>query len=138
MYVKNGFRLSSRTYPPSSDDMLKSDSKSGTTGTPASELAWVTVTHPDQVKNRTFQKKIHNHVMKDIGMSRRRKPKRAQDTSDVPPSGLDINKLSDAHPSPMTDRSLLTRGVSARYQRLHGYCMHQSRTSMQSRPTLIE
>ncbi|EMR68546.1 hypothetical protein UCREL1_4456 [Eutypa lata UCREL1] len=106
--------------------MLKSDSKSGTTGTPASELAWVTVTHPDQVKNRTFQKKIHNHVMKDIGMSRRRKPKRAQDTSDVPPSGLDINKLSDAHPSPMTDRSLLTRGVSARYQRLHGYSLRDN------------
>ncbi|KAI1773841.1 hypothetical protein F4818DRAFT_443146 [Hypoxylon cercidicola] len=50
----------------------------------APKLALVTVTHPDQIKDRTLQRTIHNHVMRDIGASRRRAPRRAQATLNVP------------------------------------------------------
>jgi len=44
--------------------------------TSAPELAFVCVTHPDEIKNRNTQKKIHRDVMKDIGFARRRRPRR--------------------------------------------------------------
>ena len=41
---------------------------------PAPELAFVCVTHPDEIRDRNTQRKIHRHVMKDIGAARRRRP----------------------------------------------------------------
>ncbi|KAF5551011.1 hypothetical protein FPHYL_9240 [Fusarium phyllophilum] len=37
-----------------------------------SKLEFVSVSHPDEVKNRHNKRKIHQHVMKDIGLSRRK------------------------------------------------------------------
>lgn len=39
----------------------------------APDLAFVSVTHPDQLKDRSRQRKVRRHVMKDIGFARRRK-----------------------------------------------------------------
>ncbi|RSL58260.1 hypothetical protein CEP54_007892 [Fusarium duplospermum] len=36
---------------------------------------FVSITRPDQIKDRNMQKKINRHVMKPIGLARRRKPK---------------------------------------------------------------
>ncbi|RTE72273.1 hypothetical protein BHE90_013334 [Fusarium euwallaceae] len=36
---------------------------------------FVSITRPDQIKDRNTQKKINRHVMKPIGLARRRKPK---------------------------------------------------------------
>jgi hypothetical protein len=37
-----------------------------------SKLEFVSVSHPDEVKNQHNKRKIHQHVMKDIGLSRRK------------------------------------------------------------------
>ncbi|KAI1040129.1 hypothetical protein LB505_012365 [Fusarium chuoi] len=37
-----------------------------------SKLEFVSVSHPDEVKSRHIKRKIHQHVMKDIGLSRRK------------------------------------------------------------------
>ncbi|KAH7241155.1 uncharacterized protein BKA55DRAFT_113581 [Fusarium redolens] len=36
------------------------------------KLEFISVSHPDEVKNRHNKRKIHQHVMKDIGFSRRK------------------------------------------------------------------
>jgi hypothetical protein len=36
------------------------------------KLEFISVSHPDEVKNRHNKRKIHQHVMKDIGLSRRK------------------------------------------------------------------
>ena len=40
----------------------------------AAGLEFVTISHPDDIKDRNTRRKISRHVMKDIGASRRRKP----------------------------------------------------------------
>lgn len=40
----------------------------------AAGLEFVTISHPDDIRERNTRRKISRHVMKDIGASRRRKP----------------------------------------------------------------
>ncbi|KAL6407270.1 putative short chain type protein [Ilyonectria robusta] len=40
------------------------------------QLVFVTVAHPNEMKDRNTQRKISRHVMKEIGRSRRRKPRK--------------------------------------------------------------
>ncbi|KAF5006464.1 hypothetical protein FDECE_7151 [Fusarium decemcellulare] len=42
---------------------------------PKSNLMFVNVTRPDEIKDRKTQRKIHRHVMKPIGLTRRKKPR---------------------------------------------------------------
>lgn len=56
------------------------------TSTP--ELVFVTVAHPNEMKDRNTQRKISRHVMKEIGRSRRRKLRKDQlvfSTPEKPP-----------------------------------------------------
>ncbi|XXH01014.1 hypothetical protein Hte_007365 [Hypoxylon texense] len=63
----------------------------------AQHLAWVTVTHPDQIKDRTLQRRIHNHVMREIGVSRRRTPRRPQVRLNVPSNFGPDRAISSVH-----------------------------------------
>ncbi|KAJ3459254.1 hypothetical protein MRS44_015327 [Fusarium solani] len=42
---------------------------------PKADLMFVSITRPDQIKDRNTQRKINRHVMKPIGLARRRKQK---------------------------------------------------------------
>ncbi|KAH7131038.1 hypothetical protein EDB81DRAFT_859671 [Dactylonectria macrodidyma] len=59
---------------------------------PAPELVFVTVTHPNEIKSRDTQRKISRHVMKEIGISRRRRPRDdhvvANSASEIPTTAI--------------------------------------------------
>lgn len=66
----------------------------------APELVFVTVAHPNEMKDRNTQRKISRHVMKDIGRSRRRKPQKDQ---------LVLNSTPEKPPSPESREAVATQ-----------------------------
>jgi hypothetical protein len=70
--------------------------------TSAPELAFVSITQPDETKDRNLRRKIHRHVMKNIGLTRRRRPRKEQ---------IALNLISEkpTSPNPESDKTVLPR-----------------------------
>lgn len=134
-----------------STGLSKPAPKSQRRKTHISSLAFVSVTHPNQLKDRKTQKLINQHVMKDIGRSRRRRPrnekillefKKEEPTRDAvqlsiiilrqhtasPQQNLDMafSKLSSRLlPSPDADYQLHSQLISTRSRQLMKFCMYR-------------
>jgi hypothetical protein len=74
MLLHLNFNRASAMESSRSAQLQRQASTSRVSKTSAPELAFVCVTHPDEIKDRNTQRKIHRHVMKDIGFARRRRP----------------------------------------------------------------
>lgn len=63
---------------------------------------FVSVAHPDDLKKRETRRRIGQHVMKDIGLSRRKSKPKKRETESLPQSGskdetaVQVNGLSKA------------------------------------------
>lgn len=98
-------------------------------------LEFVTICHPDDIKERNTRRKISRHVMKDIGASRRRKRVHdgALSKSQFPePSNSDgTGALSISEPQDIPPRdpfelspiSILSRHFAARAQKISRFCI---------------
>lgn len=93
---------------PSSQQRLASTSRPSKLPAPQPDLVFVSVSHPDEIKDRTTNRKIRRHVMKEIGLSRRKNPLKgrmamSRPSDDPTPSG---SESSTAVMVPRPDRPL--------------------------------
>ncbi|KAH6873837.1 hypothetical protein B0T10DRAFT_588570, partial [Thelonectria olida] len=87
------------------------------------KFEWVSITHPSEIKHRHAQKKIHRHVMKGIGFSRRRAPMKIPLTLNLPTGNA--SRFLHTLPSPTIDLSLSSPRQWARAQRLFQFLHKQ-------------
>jgi hypothetical protein len=105
---------------------------------------FVSITRPDQIKDRNTQRKINRHVMKPIGLARRRKQKNGQielalkpvetpSSTAVAPWQADDNieyasrLYMQSIPSPMSaDQDLNYRHFSSRAYKIIAFCKDSS------------
>lgn len=105
---------------------------------------FVSITRPDQIKDRNTQRKINRHVMKPIGMARRRKQKNekmevALKSVETPSSTAVVPWQADDNiefasrlymqsiPSPMSaDQELNYRHFSGRAHKIIAFCKPNS------------
>lgn len=107
------------------------------TAEPVTDLEFVSISHPDDMKNRITRRKISRHVMKDIGMSRRKSPTQSKTRSGTlqqEPTNVDlpVSIVCESHTHSCQYKALdpfkgspvnaLSRVYAARAQSMQAYC----------------
>lgn len=62
------------------------------------DLLFIHSSHPDEVRTQDVQTEIRRHVMRDIGRSRRRRPRQVVVTIDVPAGGIPTEGVESSAP----------------------------------------
>lgn len=86
------------------------------------DLVFVTVSQPQHLRNHAIQKRIRNHVMSQVGRSRRKKPKfptvelallPSADETTTSMLGNEAQPVTDSYKNPIVPRPLFPYGIYA-------------------------